>query len=299
MRHGPLRPAEPPGTIGAAVGAAAARLARAGLAAPRVEAELLLAGLLGTDRGGVVTRRPDPLDPRTRTRYEERVDRRVSREPFQHIVGVQQFYGLELRSDRRALVPRPETEGLVDAALELPLPPGGRVADLGTGSACIAIALAVRRPDLRLHALDRSPAALELARENARHHGVDGRIELRHGEMAEPPEDWHGRMDAVLSNPPYVSEAEWSRLEPEVRDHDPREALVAGPSGLEAYAALVPAAARILRPGASLLLEIGWGQSAAVTGIVSAAGFRDVLLRPDLRGVPRVLAARRADTTRR
>jgi release factor glutamine methyltransferase len=280
-------------SVAGAVAAATTKLAQAGLPEPRTEAELLLAALLGCDRGGIATRRPDPLDAALAAIYDAQVGRRAGREPLQHILGVQEFYGLELGCDRRALVPRPETEGLVDAALALELPVGSRVVDLGTGSACIAIALAVRRPDLRLHALDRSRAALAQAGENARRLGVERSIEFHHGEMAALPEAWNGMIDAVLSNPPYVSEAEWSRLAPEVRDHDPREALVAGPSGLEAYTVLAPAAARALRTGGALLLEIGWGQAAQVTEIVRRAGFSGVSVEPDLRGVPRVLRARR------
>jgi len=274
--------------------AAVARLARAGVDPARFEAELLLARLMGTDRGGLFLRRADALDSEVAERFAGWLVRREAREPLQHITGRQEFHGLEFLCDRRALVPRPETEGLCDAAFELVPPGAARVADLGTGSGCIAVTLAVKRPDLRLHALDRCPAAIELARENARRHAVSERIEWVVGEMTSPPSSWSESMDAVVSNPPYVTEAEWGRLEPEVRDHDPREALVAGPSGLEAYAALVAPAAALLRPGGALILELGWGQAASVRSIVGAAPFETIEVRPDLRGIPRVLVARRA-----
>jgi len=274
--------------------AAAARLARAGVDPARFEAEFLLARLLGTDRGGLFLRRGDALDPEVAERFAGWLVRREGREPLQHITGRQEFHGLEFLCDRRALVPRPETEGLCDAAFEL-LPPGAaRVADLGSGSGCIAVTLAVKRPDLRLHALDRSPAAIELGRENARRHAVSERIEWVVGDMTSPPSSWSASMDAVVSNPPYVTEAEWGRLEPEVRDHDPREALVAGPSGLEVYEALVAPAAALLRPGGALILELGCGQAASVRSIVGAAPFETIEVRPDLRGIPRVLVARLA-----
>jgi release factor glutamine methyltransferase len=281
-------------SIADTLAAAVARLARAGVGSPRFDAELLMARLLGTDRGGLFVRREDALDPATAERFVEWIARREGREPLQHITGTQEFHGLEFRCDRRALVPRPETEGLCDAALELVAPGAAHVVDLGTGSGCIAVTLAVKRPELRVHALDRSPAAVELARENACMHAVSDRIEWVVGEMTSPPSSWSESMDAVVSNPPYVTEADWGRLEPEVREHDPREALVAGPSGLEAYEALVAPAATLLRTGGVLILELGYGQAERVRSIVGAAPFETVAVRPDLRGIPRVLVARRA-----
>jgi release factor glutamine methyltransferase len=213
------------------------------------------------------------------------------REPLQHITGVQEFYGLRFEVDGRVLVPRPESEGLVEAALALDLPQGARVADLGTGSGCLPVALAVARPDLLLHALDRSRAALEVARLNADNHGVAGRISFQEGNMASPPKEWSETMDLVLSNPPYVSESEWRGLEPEVRDHDPREALVAGESGLEAYGSLLPAAAMLLRPEGHLLLELGFGQAERVSEMARGHGYRVIRVDPDFQGIPRVLLA--------
>jgi release factor glutamine methyltransferase len=181
--------------------------------------------------------------------------------------------------------------GLVDAAIELARGRAARLADLGTGSGCIAIALAVRLPDARLYALDRSAAALDLARLNAHAHGVAGRIELCQADLGAPPADWHGAMDVVVSNPPYVAEADWRGLEPEVRDFDPREALVPGPTGLEAYAPLARAARLVLRPGGALVAELGYGQAQAVSRIVAEAGLALDEVRPDLSGIPRVLIA--------
>lgn len=278
-------------TLERAMTRAAGRLRRAGTPNAKLEAELLLAKVLGTDRGGVLARRDDALTPEVASRYDAWIDRREKREPFQHIVGVQEFYGLEFRVDRRVLIPRPETEGLVDAILGLDLPNHARVVDLGTGSGCIAIALAVKRRDLELYALDRSTDALELAHENAFRHEVDDRIEFRSGDLAAPPEDWLGLMDVVVSNPPYVSAEDWQGLMPEVRDYDPREALVPGPTGLEAYGPLVRSAFALLRPEGSLVLELGWGQADRVRELVAEAGFRGMQVRPDLRSIPRVLVA--------
>ena len=234
--------------------------------------------------------REEPLAPESRARYREWVLRRAAREPLQHVVHEAEFCGLKLRSDGRALVPRPETEGLVEAALALDLPPGSRVADLGTGSGAIAIALAVARPDLELWALDLSPQALALAQENAELHGVASRIRFELGDMAAPPAAWRGQMRLVLSNPPYVAAAEWEALEPEVR-RDPRAALVAGPSGLEAYEALAGPARELLAPGGHLVLELGAGQAREVERIVAAAGLTVREVRRDFRGIERVLVA--------
>ncbi len=285
--------AQPPAErVGAVADEAAARLERAGVPAARHDAERLLAHLLGTDRGGVVARRPDPLEPALARRFRELVERRARREPLQHLTRRCEFYGLELAVDRRALVPRPETEGLVDAVLAAAPPDGARVADLGTGGGCIAIALAATRSDLALVAVDRSEDALSLARANLREQGLDDRIELHAGDFARLPRAWDGTFDVVVSNPPYVSEAEWRRTAPEVREHDPRDALVPGPTGLEAYRALAPAARRLLRPGGLLVLELGFGQEPDVRLLVERAGFDSLAVHPDLRGVPRVLTGR-------
>jgi len=280
-------------TIGQQLVDAASRLQRAGVSEPRLNAELLLADLLCTDRGGLLVRRLEPLERSAAERFEQWLRRREAREPLQHITGTQEFRGLPFRVDRRVLVPRPETEGLVDAALELDLPRRSRVADLGTGSGCLAVTLAVERRDFYLYALDRSPSALDVARCNAQRHGVEERIEFRQGDLASPPEAWRGQMDLVLSNPPYVAQSEWQSLEPEVRDHDPREALVAGPSGLEVHQALVLAAFALLRPEGVLVSEIGYGQADAVGELADSAGFRGVELRHDFQSIPRVLVAER------
>ncbi len=274
--------------------AAAARLERAGVPAPRREAEILLGHLIGKDRGGVVARRPDPLDEEQAARFEALLARREGREPLQYLTGEQEFMGLRFLVDARVLVPRPETEGVVEAVLGLGLPSGASVADLGTGSGCIPISLAVARRDLRLFALDVSPEALDVARANAERHGVADRIELVRSELAEPPASWAGRMDAVVSNPPYVSEEEWACLSPEVRDHEPRIALVPGPTGLEAYGRAAVSAAALLRPGGYLALELGFGREEGARRAVALVGFRGLEAIPDLRGIPRVLLARRA-----
>jgi release factor glutamine methyltransferase len=237
-------------------------------------------------------RRSERLAGHLGERYRERIELRSRRVPLQHVTGEQEFHGLTFRIDARALVPRPETEGLVDRALELRLPPQSAVAELGAGSGCVVVTLARERGDLCLHAIERSPAALGLARENAERHGVASRIDWVEGDFAAAPDSWSGRMDAVLANPPYVSESEWESLDPEVRDHDPKEALVAGPTGYEAHRRVVDVSRRLLRPGGWLLLEIGAGQERTGLDLLRAGGFSALEVRRDLRGIPRILAGR-------
>ncbi len=282
-------------TVGSALADAEARLAAAGVASPAFDAAVLLGRLLGVDRGGLAVRRRDPLDPVLATRLSDAVRRRAAREPLQHITGEQEFRGRRFKVDRRGLVPRPETEGIVDAVARLDLVDGSAVADLGTGSGCIAVSLAIEHPGLQVHALDSSPAALELARDNARLHGVTAQVEFRLASFVDPPTDWFSRMALVVSNPPYVSEAEWATLEPEVRDHEPRQALVGGISGYEAYEALGPSTMRLLEPGGHLILELGMGQERQVADLLARAGLITLFIDPDLRGIPRILVARKPD----
>ena len=270
-------------------------LERAAVPESRANAELLLAELLDTDRGWLFVHRAENLDDAAAVHYEAWVRRRATREPLQHVMGVQEFHGLSLRADSRALIARPETEGVVDAVLSLDLPSGARLADLGAGGGCISVALAVRRCDLEIDALERSVAALDLARENAELHGVTARIRFTEGDLGDPPAAWRGRLHCVVSNPPYGSESEWPLLEPEVRDHDPREAFVAGPTGLEAYEALARPVYALLRPAGHLVLELGFGQAADVSAIVTRAGFDVREIRPDLNGIERVLVAHKGE----
>jgi len=260
------------------------------LAEPRDEALFLLGLLLDKRRGQVLLARADPVDHDLAGRFHAWVLRRAGREPAQHIAGEQEFHGLVFRVTPDVLIPRPETELLIDETLA-GTPSGGWVIDLGTGSGCIAVTLAVKRPDLRLRALERSRAALDIARENSEAHGVADRVEFAEGDFGAPPEAWFGTAHAVVSNPPYVREDDWPALEPEVRDHDPKTALVAGRDGLRAYRALIPQARRLLRPDGRLLLELGAGQEDDVCALAADAGFDELHVAPDLNGIPRLLTA--------
>lgn len=254
------------------------------------EAEFLVAAVLGGNRASLLAGRRDPLDPEAAARVEAALARRERREPLQYVEGFAEFRGRRFAVDRRVLVPRPETELVVDAALE-GLSSGASVADLGTGSGCIAISIALERPDATVLAVDLSDGALEVARANASRHGVADRIELVSGDLADPQAAWRRRFDLVVSNPPYVAEGEWGTLEPEVRDHEPKLALSPGPTGDEAYGPLAVAAAAMLRSGGRLVAELGHTNAPGAARAAEDAGLTAVTIRPDPRGIPRILIA--------
>jgi release factor glutamine methyltransferase len=246
---------------------------------------------LSTDRGGVMARKPDAIAKGAADRLEDLLAARCRRTPLQYLTRTVEFFGLELETAPGVLIPRPETEGLVEAVLELDLPADARVADLGTGSGCIAIALASLRPGWRVTAIDASEAALANAGRNAARHHVAERVELVRRDFTFVPDAERRTYHAVVSNPPYVAEAEWEGLEPEVRDHEPRVALVPGPNGNEAYEAIAAAAPLLLAPRGRIALELGWKSEDAVRRLVAQAGFAALAVHPDLAGIPRVLTA--------
>src|SRR5918993_2425493 len=233
---------------------------------PRLDAELLLADAMGVDRAVIVSDPGRGLTPEQARRFQAYAMRRTQREPVAYILGTKGFRTIDLLVDPRVLIPRPETEHLVEAGLELPR--GARVADVGTGSGAVALALKAERPDLEVVATDASADALDVALANARRLGLD--VRLLEGDLLEPVD---GPLDAVLSNPPYVADADRGALAPEITRHEPEIALYAGEDGLSLIRRLAPQAAA---SGAALLaLEVGFGQAAAVAEIVRAAGFAD------------------------
>jgi release factor glutamine methyltransferase len=212
-------------------------------------------------------------------RFGEMVRRRLRREPVAYILGRKGFRNIELAVDPRVLIPRPETELLVELTLELR---PRRVLDMGTGSGAIALAIADELPGCEVLATDTSGAALEVARANAERLGLAERVEL-HDTMLplDPP-----RLDLIVANLPYIAEHEWAGLEPEVTEWEPREALLAGPDGLDLIRAAIPVAAAA---APALALEVGAGQAPAVGELLFEAGFATVETRPDLAGIPRVV----------
>jgi release factor glutamine methyltransferase len=265
-----------------------------GIETPRLDAECLLAHALGVDRLRLYLDFDKPANASERAAYRELVRRRASeRIPVAQLVGRREFWSLSLRVTPAVLVPRPETEVLVQAALDL-LPERGapaRALDLGTGSGAIALALASERPGLEVSASDISPAALALARENAQALGLAGRVRWLEGSLFEPVAG--ERFDLVVSNPPYVAESQRAMLPPELA-HEPEVALFAGPDGLAVLRPLVAGVSASLRPGGAVALEISPDQADLVTGWCRQAGLLDVSVRRDLSGNPRVLTGRGA-----
>jgi len=247
---------------------------------PRLDAELLLAEVLGVDRAALIADPARGLEPDEAYRFAELARRRREREPVAYILGRKAFRTIELAVDPRVLIPRPETELVVEAALDLPA--GARVADVGTGSGAIALALKAERPDLEVVATDSSAEALDVARANARRLTLE--VELLHGDLLDPVS---GALDAVLSNPPYVATTD--PLPPDVIRYEPRGALFGGRDGLDVIRPLITAA----RGTGLLALEVGIGQAEAVAELMSAAGFRHVELLKDLAGIDRVVVGRR------
>jgi release factor glutamine methyltransferase len=254
----------------------------------RRDAELLLMRAMACDRAYLLTHPEAEPTPEQADRYEGWIARRARHEPVQYIIGEQEFFGLKFRVTPDVLIPRPETEHLVETALAR----AGRyaplhIADVGTGSGAIAVALAHGLPMAQVTALDISRAALDIARDNAESHGVKERMQFIQSDLLEVVAG--ERFDMVVSNPPYVAESE--ELEAQVRDYEPASALFAGPEGLDVYRRLIPQARAALKPGGWLLLEIGHGQRDALACLLS--GWSSVGFIADLQGIPRVACAGR------
>lgn len=271
------------GSVRDALRGAADALTAAGVETPRLDAELLLAKATGRSRARLVTGLEDGVPPPAGRQFAEMVRRRLRREPIAYILGGKGFRALELVVDRRVLIPRPETELLVELALEIQ---PRRLLDMGTGSGAIALAIADELPDCKVIATDTSAAALEVARTNAQRLGFAERVEFVEGMLSPQPGDF----DLVVANLPYVAESEWGGLEPEVAKWEPREALLAGPDGLDVLRAAIPAAANVAK---ALALEVGAGQAQAVSEMLFDADFSAVETRPDLAGIPRVVWGQR------
>ena len=266
-------------------------LARKGLERPRLEAEHVFAAALGLKRLDLYLQFERPLTAEEEARLRGLVVRRGNREPLQHLVGRAEFRSLTLRCDRRALIPRPETEELVDLALALlPADREARVLDLGTGTGAIALALASERPAWKVAAVDRSDDALALARENAEACGLASRVDLGRSDWFSEVRDAY---DLAVSNPPYLTEAELASADPEVREHDPRAALVAPEGGLADLRRILTEAPPFLRPGGWLLLETGVDHHAALAALSAELGYAEAEGLPDLSGRPRFWKARR------
>lgn len=271
------------GTVTEALTAARDALAAAGVDAPRLDAEVLLAEALGTDRAGLRTGSEDGVRPAAARRFGAMVRRRVRREPVAYIISRKGFRRIELAVDRRVLIPRPESELLVEVALELE---PASVLDVGTGSGAIALAIADELAGVSVVGVDTSSAAIDVARANAERLGLGSeervKFEVRAGSTRYAGTT---RPELVVANLPYVRDADWATLAPEIREYEPREALLGGPDGLSPIRALLGACPEC----GAIALEVGEGQAQDVEGLVEAAGFQKTERRQDLAGIERVV----------
>ncbi len=273
-----------------ALTAAIEHLTEHSVGSPRMNAETLLMFVLNSDRAYLYAHPEYELTADEQTRYDEAIAERSTGKPAQYITGHQEFWGMDLIVSPAVLIPRPETEHVIETVLELArAKQASRIVDVGTGSGCIALALATELPWARVEAVDISPAALEVARANAHRLQLDHRIIFQQRDLlAGAPAATY---DFVVSNPPYVPESEPEKAQREVREFEPKVAVFAGESGLEVYRRLVPQARAALKPGGWLVVEIGYSLAAAVHELVK--DWAEVQVKPDLQRIPRVVAARR------
>jgi release factor glutamine methyltransferase len=265
-----------------------------GLESPRFEAELLLGHSLSMPRVMLYAHHDRPVDADELTAYRALVKRRAAREPIAYITGKRGFWTIELKTDRRALIPRPETELVVERALALlPADQPANVLDIGTGTGAIALSIAGERPLATLVATDLSADALALARENAEALGLSDRVNLVQSDLLKQLDGQATGLDLIVSNPPYIGTSEQADLMPEVRDWEPASALFSGVDGLDIIRELAVQAHGALRAGGHLLCEIGYQQGPAVKEIFERAGFEEVTIFKDLQRHDRVVQARR------
>jgi release factor glutamine methyltransferase len=268
-----------------------------GIPSPRLDAEVLLAFAIGEGRVKLVVDRDRPLVPAELQRFRELVKRRRTSEPVAYLVGTREFYGRSFRVDRRVLVPRPDTEALVDVALARTahVSMSLRGLDLCTGSGCVAISIARERPTVSVYATDISEDALTVARENALRLGAYNvsfaRADLFEG-LGQGLTSGRRTFDLVVANPPYVASAEIAELAPDVRDHEPRAALDGGADGLRLLRRIIEGAPRHLASNGTLAVEVGAGQAGEVEQLLRAGGWGDVWRAKDYGGIERVVSAR-------
>ena len=264
-----------------------------GVETGRLDAEWLLAAALGVDRLQLYLKYDRPLSSEEREAFKPLLRRRAGREPLQYIIGRTGFRELELKTDPRVLIPRPETEVLVQEVLDWASAGAESVWDMGTGAGAVALSLAAEGTWTRVVATDVSPEALSVAADNAERYDLGGHVEFREGSLFEPLEEGE-RFDVIVSNPPYIAEGEKGELQPEVRDWEPPEALFAGEDGLDVIRQLVAGAPKHLVSGGLLALECGLGQAEGIAADVQATGaFGAVRIRADLTGRPRFVTAER------
>jgi release factor glutamine methyltransferase len=284
-------------TISQAISDGAKRFHKSGVNQERRTAGILLCHVLGIDRTYLLTRSEEQIDEARYREYLALVERRATGEPLQYITGHQEFYGLDFTVTRDVLIPRPETEFLVERVIKLVRESGNEsplIVDLGTGSGCVAVTLALQLPGARVIATDSSNAALDVARANAERLGARDRIEFVQGDLLTPLDERHleSAVNVLASNPPYVSEDRPDLVERAVSEWEPRAALFGGADGLDFYRRLLPDAPRYVKPGGYLVLEIGYGQLSAILELIDRSALEFVDVTDDLQGLPRTLALR-------
>jgi release factor glutamine methyltransferase len=287
-------------TIGTLVAWARQSLDQAGTGNAAQETLWLLAHALGLGSHQLASKMEQQVPAEVRARAESLISRRVAHEPLQYILGSQEFCGLEFHVNPAVLIPRPETELLVQEVVRggSGLNEDGVLVEVGTGSGCVAITLATILTRTRILAMDCSPEALAVAKENAERHGVIDKIDWMEGELLSPLRErgMAGAVDVIVSNPPYIAEADWTGLQPEVRDFEPRLALIAGQKGTEFHDRLLKDSKQFLVPGGLLVMEIGQGQSAALRQTAAqVGGYTALRVVEDAVGIERVIIARRTE----
>jgi release factor glutamine methyltransferase len=272
----------------------ARNFAIAGIPSPRLDAEVLLSFCLECDRLEFFKNPEKIISKKKLTVFQEIISRRLQGEPVAYITGCKEFWSLVLEVNSTVLIPRPDTEVLVEEALQVcqAIDSGEiKILDVGTGSGAIALALAKEISHAAMVATDISASALETAKKNARNGHLDARIDFRCGNLFEPIDDF---FDIIVSNPPYISDEEYEKLPAGVKNYEPPEALLAGPQGMDFYEEIISRAPEYLKKGGWLLLEIGATQEASVGRIIAASGhYKDITIRNDYAGRPRVIKARR------
>lgn len=286
-------------TVGALVVWARQSLVQAGVSNGAQEAVWLLEHALALRSHQLVSQTDRLVSPDVRARIEALVARRVAREPLQYLLGTQEFCGLEFSVSPAVLIPRPETELLIQYIVgHVHALSEATIVDVGTGSGCVAITLAARLKGRRILAIDRSPEALEVAQRNAVRHAVRDRIEWLEGDLLAPLRERQvaDTIDVIVSNPPYISESDWAGLEPEVRVFEPRMALIGGTQGTEFHERLLRESREFLAPGGLLIMEIGVGQAATVRQFAEQiGGYTALRIIEDAAGIERVVMAQRAE----
>ncbi len=278
-------------TVAEALRAAERRLAQTS-DSPRLDAEFLLAYAMGVERSRMLMRLDEPVPADALESY---LARRAAGEPIAYILGTWEFYSLEIEVEPPVLVPRPETEHLVEAVLEFIGDRPARVLDLCTGTGCVAVAIAKNAPRVQVLAADIEPRYIDLARRNAARHGLQDRVHTAQGDLFAALPAGDPLFDVICANPPYVAQREWDGLSETIRHYEDPGALLSGPDGLDCVRRISADAQKFLKPGGLLAIEIGAGQVEAVRSLLHSAGYEDIRFHRDLAGIDRITSGRKPD----